>query len=69
MNFEHIVTDSFPQPEFYIYGFSKLKGLLNGRYDAEKCRKKCRELSKINFGKEMSICGVCISVCPIGKKG
>jgi epoxyqueuosine reductase len=31
------------------------------------CRKKALELSYQNFNKEISICGKCIVVCPIGK--
>ncbi|MBD3314841.1 MAG: epoxyqueuosine reductase [Chitinivibrionales bacterium] len=37
-------------------------------YDAFKCREKCRELAKRNLQSDMSLCGICISVCPIGKK-
>jgi epoxyqueuosine reductase len=37
-------------------------------FDAFKCRKKCRELSKKNIKKDVSLCGICVSVCPIGKK-
>jgi epoxyqueuosine reductase QueG len=37
-------------------------------FDPFKCMKKCRELTLKNFNKEVSICGICISVCPIGKK-
>jgi epoxyqueuosine reductase QueG len=39
----------------------------NTFFDAFKCRDKCRELSKKNLDKNISICGICISVCPIGK--
>ncbi|MFC1726663.1 4Fe-4S double cluster binding domain-containing protein [candidate division KSB1 bacterium] len=37
-------------------------------YDPFKCRDKARELTRKNFGKEVSLCGICISVCPVGKK-
>jgi epoxyqueuosine reductase len=37
-------------------------------FDAFACRKKARELSRNNFNKEISLCGRCIAVCPIGKK-
>ena len=37
-------------------------------YDAFKCRQKCKELTKEMTGREGTICGICISVCPYGKK-
>jgi epoxyqueuosine reductase QueG len=40
----------------------------NDFYDAFKCRNMCRELSMRNIQKEISLCGICVSVCPIGKK-
>ncbi len=40
----------------------------NEFFDPFACLKKARELSFNNFGKEASICGKCIFVCPIGKK-
>lgn len=36
-------------------------------YNAHLCREKCRELSWKNLKEEISICGICVSVCPIGK--
>lgn len=33
--------------------------------DAFKCRKKCKEFS---FSAGSPLCGICVSVCPIGKK-
>jgi epoxyqueuosine reductase len=36
-------------------------------YDAFKCREKCRELSIKNINTNTSICGICVSVCPIGR--
>lgn len=40
----------------------------NEFYDPFKCRDQCRELSKQNLKKEVSLCGICVSVCPKGKK-
>jgi len=40
----------------------------NDFYDPFKCRSMCRELSMKNIQKEISLCGICVSVCPIGKK-
>jgi epoxyqueuosine reductase len=37
-------------------------------YDAFKCRNMTRGLSKKSFGKEVSICGLCIVACPWTKK-
>jgi len=36
-------------------------------FDAKKCRETCRKRSFKYINKEISLCGVCISVCPIGK--
>ena len=36
-------------------------------FDPFKCRDKCRELSQRNIGKDVTICGMCISVCPYGR--
>ena len=36
-------------------------------FDAFACRKICRELSRKLLNKEISLCGRCMSVCPIGK--
>jgi len=36
-------------------------------YDPFKCWKKCLELSRKNIGKDESLCGICVSVCPVGK--
>jgi epoxyqueuosine reductase QueG len=36
-------------------------------YNPFKCREKCRELSWENMRQHASICGICVSVCPIGK--
>lgn len=40
----------------------------NEFFDAFACRKKARELSWNNLNKEISLCGKCIVVCPVGKK-
>lgn len=36
-------------------------------FDAYKCRKKCGELAKSMLNKNIRICGICVSVCPLGK--
>jgi epoxyqueuosine reductase len=35
-------------------------------YNAFKCREKCRELSLANLNERISLCGICVSVCPRG---
>ncbi|UCH14106.1 MAG: epoxyqueuosine reductase [Bacteroidales bacterium] len=37
-------------------------------YNPFKCREQCRILSRKNLNTDISICGICVSVCPIGKK-
>ena len=37
-------------------------------FDAFKCSRKCEELSKTRLNEDIRICGICVSVCPIGKK-
>jgi epoxyqueuosine reductase len=37
-------------------------------YDAFKCRDMCRKLSQERLDKKISLCGICISVCPQGKR-
>ena len=37
-------------------------------YDAFKCRDMCRKLSLEKLDKKISICGICICVCPQGKR-
>jgi epoxyqueuosine reductase QueG len=37
-------------------------------FDAHKCREKCAELAKKYLNRDIRICGICVSVCPIGKK-
>jgi epoxyqueuosine reductase len=36
-------------------------------YNAHRCRDKCRELTLRNTGEHDSLCGICVSVCPIGR--
>jgi len=36
-------------------------------YDAFKCRDACRKLSRERLDKKVSLCGICVSVCPFGK--
>jgi epoxyqueuosine reductase len=37
-------------------------------FNAHKCREKCGELAKQRLNVDKRICGLCISVCPIGRK-
>lgn len=37
-------------------------------FDAFKCREKCGELAKQRLNVDERICGLCVCVCPIGKK-
>jgi epoxyqueuosine reductase len=37
-------------------------------YNAFKCRDMCRKLSLTRLDKKISICGICICVCPQGKR-
>lgn len=37
-------------------------------YDPFKCRDNCHDLSKRNLGVKRNLCGICMSVCPIGRK-
>lgn len=36
-------------------------------YDAFKCMNKCRELSLNRLNENASLCGICVSLCPMGK--
>jgi len=36
-------------------------------FDAFKCREKCRELSHKLLNENISLCGLCMAVCPIGR--
>ena len=35
-------------------------------YNPFKCRKYCLEISKRNIDRDISLCGICISACPVG---
>jgi epoxyqueuosine reductase len=37
-------------------------------FDAHKCRQQCGEFGKQLSGEDQRICGICVSVCPIGRK-
>jgi epoxyqueuosine reductase len=37
-------------------------------FNAHKCREKCSELAKSRLNLDSRICGICVSVCPLGKK-
>ncbi|MFA5055059.1 MAG: 4Fe-4S double cluster binding domain-containing protein [Dehalococcoidia bacterium] len=37
-------------------------------YDAHKCRDMCKHLAMTRIQKDATICGICVSVCPFGKK-
>lgn len=36
--------------------------------DAFKCRATCRQITFRNLGREESLCGICLEVCPVGKR-
>jgi epoxyqueuosine reductase len=36
--------------------------------DAFKCRTACRQITARNLGRDESLCGICLEVCPVGKK-
>ena len=37
-------------------------------FNAKKCREKCGELAKQKLNVDERICGLCVAVCPVGKK-
>lgn len=37
-------------------------------FNAQKCRKMCAEMGKKRLNVDERICGICIAVCPLGKK-
>jgi epoxyqueuosine reductase QueG len=37
-------------------------------FDAQKCRKKCSELARQRLNVDERICGLCVAICPLGKK-
>ena len=40
----------------------------NDFFDPHKCREKCNELARQRLNVDARICGLCVSVCPMGKK-
>jgi len=36
-------------------------------FDARRCRDKCRELTMKRLGEEISLCGLCVALCPVGR--
>lgn len=40
----------------------------NEFYDAEKCRQTCKELAKKRLDIDLTLCGICVSVCPVGQE-
>jgi len=36
-------------------------------FNAHDCMKKCRELSLKSLGRNVTICGICVKVCPVGR--
>jgi epoxyqueuosine reductase QueG len=36
-------------------------------FDPWKCRKQCAEFGRSRLGLDVRICGMCVSICPIGK--
>jgi len=40
----------------------------NEFFDAHKCRQKCGEFGRQLLNEDKRICGICVSVCPIGKQ-
>jgi epoxyqueuosine reductase QueG len=39
----------------------------NEFYDPWKCRNQCAEYGRSKLGQDARVCGICVSVCPIGK--
>jgi len=37
-------------------------------YNAHNCKAMCKKISKKKLNKDISICGICIAICPIGQK-
>jgi epoxyqueuosine reductase QueG len=35
-------------------------------FDAHKCREMCRRFGEERLGKDARVCGICVSVCPLG---
>jgi epoxyqueuosine reductase len=37
-------------------------------FDPWKCRNKCAEFGRLRLGTNARVCGICVAVCPIGRK-
>lgn len=37
-------------------------------FDPWKCRKQCAEFGRMRLGMDARVCGICVAVCPIGRK-
>lgn len=37
-------------------------------FDPFKCRKQCAEFGRLRLGLDVRVCGICVAVCPIGRK-
>ena len=37
-------------------------------FDPWKCRKQCAEFGRVRLGRDARVCGICVAVCPIGRK-
>jgi epoxyqueuosine reductase len=37
-------------------------------FDAHKCREKCNQLARNKLNVDARICGLCVSICPFGKR-
>ncbi|MGD0581888.1 MAG: 4Fe-4S double cluster binding domain-containing protein [Bacteroidales bacterium] len=37
-------------------------------FDPWKCRRQCAEFGRIRLGRDARVCGICVAVCPIGKR-
>jgi epoxyqueuosine reductase QueG len=56
-------------PAHAATGASWKKGMSRDElFDAFKCREKCRALTLSRVGVHESICGICVSVCPHGRR-
>ena len=75
------VINILPDQENHVIGFADMGDLIQEHYpyryavvvgkrldDAFKCRDACRKLSLERLDKKVSLCGICVSVCPQGKR-
>jgi epoxyqueuosine reductase len=37
-------------------------------FDPWKCRKQCAEFGRVRLGLDARVCGMCVAICPIGRK-